>query len=123
MFDGIQNQISEALEKLSQEEIDKLRREFLGLPGDYLQFLYLVGYGNLGEIQLYDGLVFSSSVYPKSTNLKNIVLFSDDFQGYCYGFDINDNYRVVEIDPWSKVDKTIDPSFSNFIYRYFPDAR
>jgi hypothetical protein len=52
--------------RLTSEETNRLREQFSGLPDDYLSFLREVGFGDLGEFQLYNGPVGFDSIYPAS---------------------------------------------------------
>jgi hypothetical protein len=88
------------LERLTNLEIEKLLDEFPSLPLQYLDFLKSVGYGDLEELRLYSGPVRPSDIYSKPQGeLSSIILFGDDFQGYCFGFDTSKDYSVVEVDP------------------------
>jgi len=119
MFEEIKNELSDQLGKLNDEEINILLTEFSGLPNDYLVFLKEVGYGNLGEIQIYSGPIPPNEVYPVNKELEGIILFGDDHQGYCFGFDSRDSFRVVEVDPKGSPDKSIESDFSSLIREYF----
>ena len=123
MFDYLTKNIEMAssLKKLDSKECQELKNHFFGIPEDYLNFMKSVGYGNLGDIQLYEGPVPSSSVYGENPvdNLDRLVIFGDDFQGYCFAFDISDSYRVVEISPKGEVDKTVESNFLKLLEGYF----
>ena len=94
------------LPRLDSSDISALTDRHRGLPADYLQFLTEVGYGDLGEVQLHSGPSAAESIYsaiPES--LKSVLVFGDDKQGYCFGFDKNDGFRVVEVSPTGKLQK------------------
>mgnify|MGYP003819216665 FL=1 len=121
-FEQIKQRIEGAdrLTKLSEMEAQVLRAEYPGVPEDYLEFLMDVGYGDLGSLQLYSGLISPWQVYPRgSSSLATVLLFGDDFQGYCFGFDLADSYRVVEVDPRGNVHRTVEPRFTELLRRYF----
>lgn len=110
----------QSLSQLNDEELLQLQSSVEGLDCDYLEFLRTIGFGNLGEIQLYSGLISPTTVYStKQGELDHIVLFGDDQQGYCFGFDRNDGLRVVEIDPKGNVSKSVEPTFFELLSAYF----
>ncbi|UAC49715.1 hypothetical protein K6959_07960 [Bacillus aquiflavi] len=86
--------------KLSNEEINKI---LFNDPTvlDYIQFSLEIGWGTIGEMHdaIYSGLIETDDIYDPSTakEQKNIVLFGDDFSGYCGGF-MKDEWKLVEID-------------------------
>lgn len=111
----------ESLDRLTQ--MSKLESNQLGLasyPQDYVDFMHQIGFGNLGSLQIYNAPINPESVYPAHVQqLKTVVLFGDDFQGYCFGFDIADGMRVVEINPRGDVDKSVELSLKLFIRTHF----
>lgn len=119
MFEDISNQLKAQLDQLSEKQIHLLQTEFPGLPNDYLSFIKRVGFGNIGEIQIYSGPISPDEVYPHVKELGSIILFGDDHQGYCFGFDLIDEYRVVEVDPNGLPDRSIEPDFLSLILGYF----
>ena len=117
-FEEIKQKIpdAESLSRLSADAVNSLREEFPGLAQDYVDFLSIVGYGDLGELQVYSGPILAEEVYESATQeLRSIILFADDFQGYCFGFDTADEFRVVEVDPRGRVDRSVEPDFRMFI--------
>jgi hypothetical protein len=95
------------------------RKEVLlevGYPAEYIEFLGKIGYGNLGSIQLYSAPVQSDSIYAISkSDLGGIVLFGDDHQGYCYGFDTGQAMGVVVVNPRGEVEQTVNGGFDTII--------
>lgn len=88
-----------------------------GVPTDYLEFLSVVGAGELGNgrFTLYTGLIEPDDIYGEiPEGLEDIVLFGDDMQGYCAGYDTN-TWKVVEIDPTNMTADVIADSFELFI--------
>lgn len=106
-----------SLALLGGSDATMLLARFPALPDEYLRFLTEIGHGDLGPLVLYSSPIAPAVVYSeaRATSLEGIVLFGDDMQGYCYGFDLSDDGRVVEIDPRGVVDRTIEPSFGRFL--------
>jgi hypothetical protein len=117
MFEEIYTAINDPskLHCRSDEEISELLVRYPALPEDYCKFLREVGFGNLGTLVIYDAPMRSTEVYPVEVPLEGIVLFGDDMQGYCYGFDLMEGGRVVEIDPRGEIDRTVQANFLDFI--------
>ncbi|MES2792234.1 MAG: hypothetical protein V4719_21635 [Planctomycetota bacterium] len=111
-----------SLTKLTPRQIERLQGDFPGLPDEYVRFLSLIGYGNLEELQLYSGLVSPGSIYPKpQSDLSGIMLFGDDFQGYCFGFDIHRQFSLIEVDPRGNLQPSMQSGFLSFIASYVSD--
>jgi hypothetical protein len=123
MFNHLMDNIEtiSSLKQLDDMECQKLEKEFPGIPSDYLSFLKSIGYGNLGDIQLYEGPVPPSSIYGENPidNLDSLIVIGDDFQGYCFAFDKDNSYRVVELSPKGEIDKTVESSFLKLLEGYF----
>lgn len=100
----------------SREEVDALRNEYPGIPKDYLTFLQEIGSGNLGPFILYSSPSDPEFVYgPRAENLPGIILLGDDMQGYCFGFDTEEDFQLVEIDSRAEVNYKVKPTFSEFV--------
>ncbi len=122
LFNRLRGQFSEGsqLPRLESIDIDALIDRYPGIPADYLRFLTEVGYGDLGEMQIHSGPSAAASFYPAgSESLKSVLVFGDDKQGYCFGFDTKDEFRVVEISPNGEVAKDVEPDFSSLMQSYF----
>ena len=117
--DGIKNIINDpkSLVKLSSAEAARVEELYPTLPDDYLRFMREIGHGNLGNIIIYAAPMDPGKIYPnvRTDALQGLILFGDDMQGYCYGFDLRDAGRVVEIDPRGMIDRTIEPGFMDFL--------
>lgn len=88
------------LSQLSPEDIQDLKNCLPGLPEDYLLFLEQIGYGCLDGLQVYSGPIAPDEIYPKFRgDPANVILFGDDTQGYCFGFDTSQAFALVEVDP------------------------
>jgi hypothetical protein len=121
-FDNIINGIpnAESLPKLLASDIDALRSHYPELPEAYLDFLQEVGYGKLGEIQLYSAPTNAQSIYsPLPEHLQRILLIGDDMQGYCFGFDMDDGFCLVEVSPKGMIESGIEPDFISLLNGYF----
>jgi len=92
------------------------------LPDDYLGFLETIGFGNLEELQLYGGPVLPNSIYPQpKSDLSDILLFGDDFQGYCFGFDTSQKCALVDVDPQGSVHRRNEDGFMSLVESYFQE--
>ncbi len=108
-----------SLTKASVQKLQTLRSKYRGIPEHYLRFLEIAGYGNLGGISLYSGPVEAHEVYSNATGrLADILLIGDDFQGYCFGFDPTDNWRIVEVSPRGEIDTTVESEFLSLLNGY-----
>ncbi len=108
-----------SLTRPSATDMHSLRKAHAGIPDDYVNFIEVVGFGNLGDIQLYEGPTAAATVYPNATGrLANVLLIGDDFQGYCFGFDPTDNWRIVEVDPRGSVDTSVEQTFTSLLSAY-----
>lgn len=121
MFESIINNIEniEELERISEGDLHKLLRNYPNLPCDYTNFLINVGFGDLGELQLYDSPIIPKYIYKDREGLDDIIIIGDDFQGYCFGYDLNDNYRLVEISPVGDIYSGDESDFISLLKRYF----
>ncbi|CAM3947487.1 hypothetical protein CCOS865_04373 [Pseudomonas reidholzensis] len=91
------------LEVVAPAALAQLASSYPALPSDYSVFLETVGSGEIGQaaFMLYDGLLTAEQIYDKQTaaGLAGVLLFGDDMQGYCVGFDSGKGWAVVEVDP------------------------
>lgn len=80
---------------LSLPELAAMQSEYPHLPAEYWEFLHRIGHGEIGII-IYSGPVPARVVYGlKGDRLPGIVLIGDDGQGYCFGFDTQDECQFV----------------------------
>ena len=94
--------------------------EYPGVPDDYVNFLRHHGWGSLDEVALYGGLIDPEFVYGTDEAAPGVMLFCDDYQGYCFGFDLNNGYRVVQVDPFGVVETFDDlHTFMDLMVWYF----
>jgi hypothetical protein len=83
--------------KLTQLVISNTRD--FGVPTEYQRFLHEVGFGRVGGslFQFYDGIVFADEILGSSNpTTEDILIFGDDYQGSCLGFDRN-TWKVVRV--------------------------
>ncbi|WP_009959863.1 SMI1/KNR4 family protein [Verrucomicrobium spinosum] len=117
----------ENLTALSEQAVQELKAKYPGIAEDYLDFLKQIGWGNFGTVMIYAEPIDPEEIYSaeRGLALQGIAVFGDDMQGFCYGFDKDEHYRVVEIDPRGKVDRTIHEDFSEFIRSFIhePEER
>jgi hypothetical protein len=103
------------IKPLDDEKASKLSDEF-SVPEDYVAFLRNVGYGRIGnsQFQFFDGVAFVDEIFGYETpETENVLLFGDDYQGVCTGFDRN-KWSVVRVLPDQTVIEVAD-SFDAFI--------
>ncbi|KQO14706.1 SMI1/KNR4 family protein [Paenibacillus sp. Leaf72] len=122
------NASSHSFEALSEAEI-KRELEVEGIPEDYIAFLREVGYGtvNRNDFNFYSGLVEVDEIlghlYDEDSHpeLKDVLLFGDNFAGDAVGFLITDNWAIVEI--WHDDNLSINPreeaTFEEFVITIF----
>ncbi|MCO6454945.1 MAG: hypothetical protein J5I93_06565 [Pirellulaceae bacterium] len=121
-FDAIVSNIDDttSLVTLSDADVARLRNNYSWIDSDYLDFLREVGYGNLGELQLYNQPTPATSVYSvNGERLQSVLLFGDDMQGHCFGFDAENDYRVVEVTPRGELDLGVEATFIGLMTAYF----
>lgn len=106
------------LEKVKAADLREFRAETPGLPADYLTFLETVGFGSIeSRYMIYGGPCRPSDFYDSASAAKlgDLVLFGDDFQGYCAGFDPKDRWCVVEVDPTRMATHVVASTFTEFL--------
>lgn len=109
--------VSDSLMPVSETRIAALRKEYPGIPNDFIDFLVEVGAGTLGggRYHLYDELVGPDDIYGiVEDGLEKVALFGDDLQGFNTGFDTRD-WQVIEVDPTNATFRHIALSFEAFI--------
>ncbi len=114
-------------ELLSEAEVQRELVE--GVPEDYIDFLREVGYGTVNGtyFNFYGGLVEVDEIlghlYDEDSHpeLKDILLFGDNFSGDAVGFLATDNWTIVEI--WHDDNLSINPveeqTFEEFVVHMF----
>ncbi len=106
--------------QLTATEVDDLKRQYPQIPEDYLAFLAEVGFGDLGELQLHSGPSSAECFYsPLPKHLEQVIIFGDDKQGHCFGFDRANGYRVVEVSPNGDPSDNVEPDFTELLQGYF----
>lgn len=72
-----------------------------GVPQDYISFLKEVGYGFVSNsyFMFFGGLIEADEIYDVDDNpeLKNVLLFGDNYAGDAIGFHKTNNWKIVEI--------------------------
>lgn len=120
MFKHILSKITDRsdLEPLTHEAIEEIRRECPHAPKAYFAFLREVGWGDIGDMMIYSGLVPSEEFHADISPLgSEIMVFGDNWQFSQFGFDMKNNGRLVEITPEGEVEP-IDDDFATFIAGY-----
>ncbi|WP_395609733.1 SMI1/KNR4 family protein [Pseudomonas sp. B22129] len=99
--------------------LQALRKGQEKLPEDYIWFLKHVGCGELeaAGFMLYNGILGAEDVFDADTadSLKGILIFGDDMQGSCIGFDIINDWIVVKIDSSDMSREASYDTFSSFM--------
>ena len=106
------------LKPLAVAELGKLRSGHPTMPDDYEDFLRELGAGQVGSasFMIYDGLVDPDTVFgSRGAEIRRLLLFGDDFQGYSAGFDPDRNWSVVEVDPTNDSVDIVAPTFEEFV--------
>ncbi|SEE15111.1 SMI1/KNR4 family protein [Pseudomonas kilonensis] len=90
------------------------------VPVDYIGFLKEYGCGEIevAGLMLYNGFLEVGEVFDAETavSLSDILIFGDDMQGRCIGFDKNDHWAVVEIGSSDISCRKLSNTFSEFLY-------
>ncbi|NWC73663.1 SMI1/KNR4 family protein [Pseudomonas sp. P7759] len=97
-----------------------IQAAFQDVPEDYLAFLRTFGTGEIDDagIMLYGGFLEADEIFDAGTAiaLRDIRFFGDDMQGRCFGFDVSDNWAVVEVDSSDMSVRKLCDKFSYFLY-------
>jgi len=66
---------------------------------------------------LYNGILEPDDIYDAETaeGLGGLLIFGDDMQGYCFGFDTGNDWAIIEIDPTDMSYRKTFNHFSEFI--------
>lgn len=76
--------------KVSETEISALSSAYPGLPSEYLAYLLAVGWGKTANGRMiYSGPVSPQDIYGNDLGCTDILLFGDDFAGYCFGYNFS----------------------------------
>ncbi len=103
-------------------DLKALQAEFAGIPDEYTDFLEKVGYGAVGDIRIYEAPTPPCDIYPEAQgNLSGIILFGDDFQGYCFGFDSTKKFSLVEVDPRGNARPRSANGFLSLVAGFIPE--
>lgn len=106
---------NEFLRNVDGWEIDAMQKLYPWLPETYWAFLKIIGCGDVGGVCMYEGPVHPALSTDRRLDDSDVLLFADDYQGYCFGFDRRG--RVVEFDPTGD-SYVIDRPFIAFISQY-----
>ena len=49
------------------------------------------------------------------THLQSVLIIGDDMQGHCFAFNMDDDFRLVEIAPNGDIDSTVEPDISSLL--------
>ena len=75
--------------QLTIDAIAELRQQYPNLRDDYFDYLSTVGWGETDAgPMIYEGPAEPDEIYGPRDELARIILLGDDFQGYCFGYDI-----------------------------------
>ncbi len=74
--------------RLNDAEMEALKAKYTDLPGDYFEYLRMVGWGEADSGRMiYSGPISPKDIYGERFRGSAIVLVGDDMQGCCFGFD------------------------------------
>jgi len=104
------------LPKITPEQARNINNEHKRIPSEYIEFLLVIGYGDLGNFQIYSGPVSMEEIYSgsHSSNDKYLVV-GDDQLGYCFAIDIEGGARIVEIEPDGNVSGVVARTFLELV--------
>ena len=72
---------------LAPAVVSELRRQYPTLRDDYFNYLMSVGWGETDAgPMIYEAPTTTDEIYGPKEELPGIILFGDDFQGYCFGY-------------------------------------
>ncbi len=75
--------------KISDTELSALSAAHPMLPSEYFAYLRDVGWGEAASGRMiYSSPVTPQDIYGATFSRADIVLLGDDFQGYCFGYDL-----------------------------------
>lgn len=99
---------------LSNVADERIKDEF---PDDYLNFIQLVGFGELdASFYINDGPFYYTETYKREIEgLNGMYLFANDGGEYSFAFDTENNWKIVDIDSSGEVKNIVAPNFSEFI--------
>lgn len=84
--------------RLTPGECDALRREFPGLPQDYLDFMETIGWGNFEDgMMIYGGPILPEELNLQKVIPENIILIGDNFRGFLFGFDTKHAFEPIQV--------------------------
>ncbi len=121
MFDAFMDLDAAGMQPLDHQSLEKLKKDFPGLPEAYFSFLEQYGFGDSGSLIFYEGPIALEDVYFKITAPARLLPFCDDGQGYVYCFDVADSGHVVCVDPRGDVEDVERETFLEFLFAYFGD--
>jgi hypothetical protein len=104
---------------LNKQKVEEIDSKYRGIPQLYLNYLFEIGNGEVREYSLnfFGGLVTLDSIglaehYPTE---RKIEFFCTDFGGELYGFDLDNNYDIIELDHETGVFNTVGKNFRQFL--------
>ncbi|WP_205885783.1 SMI1/KNR4 family protein [Pseudomonas orientalis] len=110
----------DGLAAVDDASLNAIRAGQKNAPDDYLEFLQEFGSGEIETVgfMLYNGLIEASDIFDEETaaQFEGVMIFGDDMQGRCVGFDKNDKWVVVEIDSADMSVKKLCDTFYLFVY-------
>ncbi|WP_338749562.1 SMI1/KNR4 family protein [Bacillus sp. FJAT-52991] len=127
-YADILKKINEAPSDYNFQKMSKSKAEkelaSIDIPQDYIDFLTEVGFGSVfdGYFMFYGGLIEADEIYDDVDypEIKNVLLFGDNFSGDAMGFLPAENWSIVEI--WHE-DLSIVPreekTFMEFVSKVF----
>jgi hypothetical protein len=105
------------LKPCSTEEITAIAKRHPSIPDEYTDFLAEIGTGDIGPgtFMLYSGLVEPKELLGSALEGPRVLAFGDDFKGYVFGFELDDGWAVVEIDPDTRTTDRVSLTFEEYV--------
>lgn len=119
-----QHNLLQKVTKLTESELNDLVERHPDAPKDYIDYLQEVGYGDIGDgyYMIYSGLIPPDSIFDAETakELEGLLLFGDDFSGYCGCFMTTEDWTLIEEDGSCEFYKP-EMTFEDFIREKITD--
>jgi hypothetical protein len=106
--------------KLSSEEVDEIKHMFPAIPEEYFDFMRDIGWGNFSNnLMLYSAPVTPDEIYGDDYPdvISRILIFGDDFNGRCFGWDTSNKFSIGEIDPIEFSFELVNSNFKEFVLK------
>jgi hypothetical protein len=104
---------------VTADQLASLRKDFSGIPEDYVDFLGEIGWGTFGDglFGIYEGPISPEDIYDPITaaRFRTLWLIGDDYSGYNIAFDAMRAWSIVGIDSANMEVNLVAKTFEAFI--------